>query len=216
MILAVISLTLLLLGVSGYAVREVTHARADARRAIASVTPKPSIEIPARPARDMATLNARWVDEQEHILHPEKPLSFFNHRNCRACGPGPLGRYEVPSIYDHVMLGAEIFVSKGLYGGYRENPEVKNPREANIVSSRIEGSDYHTLMIDIDMPARLLPSSTPGCFHLYIDRPMLWPQYKAVLRALADAGVIEQAYYDFSVKNKETHLRAPWHDKVDS
>lgn len=86
------------------------------------------------------------------------------------------------------------------------------PQEgANVVSSKIAGlQDAHTLAIDVDLPARLLPSSTPGHFHLYIDEPaMSWRQYKRVLKALMRAGIIEKGYYKASVRRRATHLRLP-------
>ena len=62
----------------------------------------------------------------------------------------------------------------------------------------------------LDGPAVLVPSSTPGHSHLYIDVPMTWEQYEAILTALADAGVMEQGYYRASKLRKGTHLRLPW------
>ncbi len=189
------------------------RARKETARAVASVTAQPAIEVPTRPSRDLATLNQRWVNEQEHILYPRQS---HNHKNCRACGPGPLGRNEVPSIYNHVYYGAKIHVAKGPYGGYWEKPVVHSPQYADVVSSEVEGTKLHTLMLDIDMPARLIESSTPGCYHLYIDCPMTWPKLLSILNPLADAGVIERGFLKMAKKHKATHLRPPWMTKAEN
>ena len=83
--------------------------------------------------------------------------------------------------------------------------------ESDVVSSELFGDlDSHAPCIDLDVPAVLVPSSTPGHSHLYIDVPMTWEQYEAILTALADAGVMEQGYYRASKLRKGTHLRLPW------
>jgi hypothetical protein len=53
----------------------------------------------------------------------------------------------------------------------------------------------HAPVIDLDVPARLIPSRTPGHSHLYLDVPMSWAQYSALLHALAGAGVIEVRHF---------------------
>lgn len=198
---------LALCGFLGYTVVALKRAKREAVLVRNSVTPKPSIQAPARPDRDLATLNARWINEQEHLTFPD---AQHNHTNCRVCGPGPLGRNEVPSIYDHVMY--EAAYSTG-YSDYYVQPKTSDPARANVVSSEIEGTDLHTLMIDIDMPARLIESSTPGCYHLYIDRPMTYKQLKAILEPMMNAGVVEEGFYKMFIKHKATHLRPPWFDK---
>jgi hypothetical protein len=78
--------------------------------------------------------------------------------------------------------------------------------EANLVSSlTVDG--LHAPALDIDMPARLVPSRTPGHFHLFIDKPMKWWRYRILLRVLAWAGIIEKGYYRASRDRKMTMLR---------
>lgn len=87
----------------------------------------------------------------------------------------------------------------------------------NLVSSRLfwpnstyAASPMHSPVLDIDFAARLVPSSTEGHFHLYLDGLTLgWPEYKKLLKALADAGVIESGYYDASVRRQMTCVRPP-------
>lgn len=91
---------------------------------------------------------------------------------------------------------------------------------ANVVSSlRLDGSDfeepYHAVALDLDIPAYLVPSSTPGHSHLYIDAKVPHHRYMALLSALADAGVIERGYADVSIKRGRSDLRLPWVEKGD-
>lgn len=69
---------------------------------------------------------------------------------------------------------------------------------------------WHTVMLDLDVPVRLVPSSTTGHWHLYIDVAMPWWRYRRLLRALKTAGIIEPGYYSVSVARKHTALRLPW------
>lgn len=80
--------------------------------------------------------------------------------------------------------------------------------EATLVSSKLEDGQ-HAPALDVDLPCRLVGSSTPGHFHLFIDKPMSWRRYRAILKALKNAGIIEPGYYDVSVKRRMTMLRLP-------
>ena len=96
--------------------------------------------------------------------------------------------------------------------------------QSNVVSSLIKpapnfspiSSDKrdarHVVAIDIDIPAHLVPSSTPGHSHLYIEVKGGIPhhRYMALLSALADAGVIERGYADVSIARGHSDLRLPW------
>jgi hypothetical protein len=103
-------------------------------------------------------------------------------------------------------------------GSYMKNRLVcSDAADSDLVSSLLRedicGKNMHMPAIDIDLPIRVVPSSTLGHFHLYIDKPMSWRKYKRVLRALTAAGVVEKGYYKASVSRKATHLRLPWHKK---
>lgn len=86
--------------------------------------------------------------------------------------------------------------------------------DAEVVSSEI-GGGQHCPVLDIDVPAYLVPSSTPGHSHLYIDLPMSWRTYRRLLRALARAGVLEKTYVDASIRRRHTAVRVPWLKKGD-
>jgi hypothetical protein len=83
--------------------------------------------------------------------------------------------------------------------------------EANVISSVVRGSDVmHKPVLDIDLPAHLIPSSTPGHYHLIIDKEIPWEQYKILLNCLSYVGVLEQGYVDASIDRGYTAVRLPW------
>lgn len=96
--------------------------------------------------------------------------------------------------------------------------------KANIVSSRIRQGPFedktrprHVLAIDLDIPAYLVPSSTHGHSHLYVETKNGIPhhRYMALLHALADAGIIEEGYAQVSIARGHSDLRLPWVRKDD-
>lgn len=109
-------------------------------------------------------------------------------------------------------------------------PDIVAPiDEANLITSAVAGSEYtppftneevryrtHKLIIDLDVPAKLIPSSTPGHFHLYIDQEVGEWDYINLLNALAGAGIIETGYRNASVQRGYTAVRLPWIKKGDS
>lgn len=89
--------------------------------------------------------------------------------------------------------------------------------QANVISSinhraSASGVAHHALVLDIDMPTWLMPSTTPGHYHLYIDVPGGIPHEKwmALMVALRDAGVIEHGYMGASLDRGWSCVRLPW------
>jgi len=100
-------------------------------------------------------------------------------------------------------------VLDGDYGPAEERlPVPDTDPEANLVSSELqEMPGFHAPALDLDLPARLVPSSTPGHFHLYVDVPLTWRKYRRLLRALVRAGLVERGYYNISKLRRATFLR---------
>jgi hypothetical protein len=101
--------------------------------------------------------------------------------------------------------------------------------QANVVTSRQRKSSFHfnfdakegedpftdrgqlhTPVLDIDIPATLIPSSTPGKNHLYFNCPMSWDQYTKLLDVMAEVGILEPGYVSASKKRGFTAVRLPW------
>lgn len=101
--------------------------------------------------------------------------------------------------------------------------EVDSLDDANVVSSRLrdsakewvhhDGVTYHKLIIDLDLPAYLVPSSTPGHSHLYIDKDIPEAAYFNLLEALARANILEHGYVAASIDRGASFLRFPWVQK---
>lgn len=92
-----------------------------------------------------------------------------------------------------------------------EREPSKDVADANVSTSiREDADDCHALLIDIDLPAWLVPSSTEGHSHLYVDAKIPTPKYFALLDALAAAGVVQPGYATSSKHRGGTALRLPW------
>lgn len=91
------------------------------------------------------------------------------------------------------------------------NPVETDLLSANAVSSAIRNTEglLHKPLLDLDMAAKLIPSSTEGHFHLYIDKPMTWDNYIKLLDVMAEVGILEQGFVDASKYRKATFLRLP-------
>lgn len=83
--------------------------------------------------------------------------------------------------------------------------------QANLVTSHVAGQPgTHRPVLDIDVPAWLVPSSTPGHSHLYIDKTMTWEKYCTLLGYLARAEILETGYVNASLERGHTAVRLPW------
>lgn len=111
------------------------------------------------------------------------------------------GKLDDPGHYTHENL---------VYGN--------NPEQATVVTSLLSqvpggGPFYpplHKIVVDIDHPVKVLESSTPGHHHLFIDKPMSWDRYRAVLETLTLVGVVEPGYLSISEQRGYTAVRLPW------
>ena len=95
------------------------------------------------------------------------------------------------------------------YEGTRHD-EADDIKDAHVITSHDPTTGMHRPILDIDLPAALIPSSTPGHYHLYIDKPMEWDRYEDLLYALSAAGIIEGGYAGASCEREYTSVRLPW------
>lgn len=101
-------------------------------------------------------------------------------------------------------------------GAYIDDREVSTLDDASVVSSLVTDSrdswmgEMHKVVLDIDHDSELIPSSTPGHFHLYIDREIPRDKYFALLAAMVDAGLIEDGYVEAAKRRGFTCVRLPW------
>lgn len=79
---------------------------------------------------------------------------------------------------------------------------------ANVVSSLLTNGK-HAPAIDLDVPVVLVPSSTRGHHHLYLDAELSWGEYKRLLRVMQEVGLIEPGFYSSALRRGSTLLRLP-------
>jgi hypothetical protein len=95
-------------------------------------------------------------------------------------------------------------------GFYTKIPdEAAGITDAELIAS-LNPSGKHRPLLDIDFPAAVIPSSTEGHCHLYIDKELEWKEYKKLLNVLADLGIIEHGYRGASLARGYSALRLPW------
>ena len=105
--------------------------------------------------------------------------------------------------YDHVL-------QKILNWGKWEKREVVwNWQNADVITSKTR-QGTHRPILDIDFHAELIPSTTPGHFHLYLDKEMSWEQYSNLLKAMRDCGIIDDKYYGYCMVREDSSVRLPW------
>lgn len=97
-------------------------------------------------------------------------------------------------------------------GGPLNTPDNQHP--TNLISSLCEDG-LHRPALDIDIPCRVVPSSTEGHCHIYFDEVALtWEKYVDLLNALAEAGILDRKYVEHSIARGQTLLRPPWVHKA--
>lgn len=86
-----------------------------------------------------------------------------------------------------------------------QEPSDVNP--ANLISSLADDGKHYPAL-DVDIPCRYVPSSTPGHGHLYFDTlDLTWTRYKKLLIALGEAGILEPGYVEASIARSQSLLR---------
>lgn len=114
----------------------------------------------------------------------------------------------------YVTMGRTLWHSDQLDLAYQpgQAAETLNPvdkiENANLISSRCPDG-MHAPVLDIDIPHRVVPSSTSGHSHLYLDVSLSWRKYKRLLRELSRAGVIEEGFYKSALRRGQSMVRPP-------
>ena len=122
---------------------------------------------------------------------------------------------------EHISpLPGQIYQKVNYFDTYEasvERVDTIDVDEADVIISAVYNQpDMHKLILDLDLPAQLIPSTTAGHFHLYVDKEIPWRTYKKLLKVLAQAGLIEQGYANVSLERGYTAARLPWIKKLDS
>ena len=133
---------------------------------------------------------------------------------------------QLPSDYPRTFHKANLTGDDYERGG--EDRPVVSIDEANVVSSIRSGNTptpldpdstevppaaewvTHHPVLDLDIPVHLVPSSTPGHSHLYIDTGINGRKFWAMCDALAAAGVLQEGYVRACKTRGYTSVRLPW------
>lgn len=107
-----------------------------------------------------------------------------------------------PALASLRLLMAEI----GLARLPPESDEASGP--PGIESYRAQAYMPETTF-DLVVPARLVPSSTTGHFHLYLDVRVRWEDYVRLLEEMRDAGLVDGGWFDLALRRKMAVLRKP-------
>mgnify|MGYP007071565893 CR=1 FL=1 len=98
---------------------------------------------------------------------------------------------------------------------YRDDVPLVDPtgeRPANVVTSLLPNG-MHAPVIDLDFPAMLVPSSTPGHSHLYLDVQLGWTEYFDLLQDLREHRIVQAGFVDHAHQRGLTVVRMPWFTK---
>jgi hypothetical protein len=130
-----------------------------------------------------------------------------------------LGRLETFRVASFGVDSDHCLVDQG-----ERNERPAPLTEANIVSSLLKPilpgapASRHIVAVDIDWPAHLIPSSTPGHSHLYVEVPggIAQDAYFDWLDASAKIGLIQKGYAEVARLRGHSDLRLPWVSKYDA
>lgn len=81
--------------------------------------------------------------------------------------------------------------------------------EGNLVSSLTEDGT-HRPALDLDIPARLVPSTTEGHSHLYLDVNLSQEEYQKLLDVMWEVGILQRGFVSQLERLGATFLRPPW------
>ena len=85
----------------------------------------------------------------------------------------------------------------------------RKPIPGNLFFEELEPQEHRPL-IDIDFEAALIPSSTKGRYHLYLDKAMPEDKYLEFLEELTRFGIIAEGNLNQMKRDGATFLRFPW------
>jgi hypothetical protein len=126
--------------------------------------------------------------------------------------------YDIPKPIKRVFRKANLL--KPNYDP--EDYDVVSEEEANIITSEIsekgrmlgetplpfaQAHVMHAPVLDLDIPHRYVPSSTPGHGHLYLDIEVQWNDYVEWLTLSANLGILEGGWVDAAINQGFTAVR---------
>lgn len=126
-----------------------------------------------------------------------------------------MSAHQLPSTAPRTLHIANLAGDDYQQGG-EDRPATDDLDAANVVSSIASwgkpGQPWsrHYPVLDLDIPAHLVPSSTPGHSHLYLDVEIDDEGYWTLCDALANAGILQPGYVSACKSRGYTSVRLPW------
>lgn len=130
-----------------------------------------------------------------------------DHSDPVMCHPDQWGYCPCP-LEDAPAEVAELVCSDT--GGVATiKPEVRWGADTGFEPLKVTTEPEHLPVFDLDFAATLVPSGTPGHFHLYLDKPVAWSKYVKVLEAMTDAGLCQPGYLNTTRERRFAAVRHP-------
>jgi hypothetical protein len=106
------------------------------------------------------------------------------------------------------MIGRKFYKATLNETDYEVKPDEADINNGNLIGSATQ-QGTHAPVFDLDFPAYLLPSSSPGKFHLYLEKEISWESYLDILESMVNAGLLEPGWVDSGITNGAMLLRPP-------
>ena len=127
------------------------------------------------------------------------------------------GDYEGGAIHTDNPDTADVITSISGESTPDKRPVRESPVSLKELLEDLEllPEELHRPVLDIDFAATLIPSTTEGHFHLYLDKLMPWKDFEKLLVVMGEVGILEQGYVDASIARHYSSVRLPWVKKPD-
>lgn len=191
---------------------------------------------PATPPNQIGYKRFRFTPEQiammEDEIHRGAMLRTF--RRCSLAPGGSSNPNDLPPGRDIPVAPEDANLISSLFGEPEPLPREITPDmldEAYDSDCDDGGLEYRALLqerdrrgfamndrehmplFDFDFPVAVRPSSTPGKYHVYLNKAISWVEYRNILNAFADAGLLEEGWVDSARRQGQAFLRCPGVDK---
>lgn len=142
--------------------------------------------------------------------------------------------YEMASNLVSALMATLEGGDSGSFDGEPDRAKIYAPlSDSNIVGSKVgekryehsvfannpgdwykyRGEPLHKPVLDIDLPIWAHESTTPGHWHLIIDKEIPETAYFNLLDAMYEAGIMEKGFVDAAKSRGASWIRTPWTKK---
>lgn len=116
---------------------------------------------------------------------------------------------ELRARFGLVLLKVQdMTVGRSAYAPRRKVDVVATIDHMNVFGSRLDNGN-HVPLFDFDFPVELVPSSTPGHFHLYVSKEIGWEHYRDILLAMRRARLLDAGWVDSALEERCATIRPP-------